>query len=442
MKPSPFFYNGRIGVVDLTLGSSYTVDFDEEMIRKNLLGASVNAWLLARYESDAIVLGTGPLTGTFAPASSLLVATFRSPVYDHLCHVPFMLRTGPEMKFAGLDFLVIRGAAERPCAVHIGRGSVTAVPLQDPSDRPVPEMMQLLRRSVPGFRTAIVTGPAADRGSPFASASVGGHGSLDRVGLAVRMAAKNLKAVLLNGIGGLPCREDHPALSMETEKRLRDMGAMKTVGFVGLLKRLPDGGEVTGLLRGKIGRNRACYHCPCPCMTYAVLKKSRTEKEGLLLMDHAGFIALALKSDDALPLLRRCLELGLDPLAAGNVLGDHRPLSESMNAIEKIVSAGASIRNRDHPSASGIETRVYRVFGGGIPPLSSGRTWAERVASAMILGVCPIFIQIAGRLGRVDLLRFLSPETEEIQAVAAHLDGQVGTLLEGNIPEPGIGERV
>ena len=40
------------------------------------------------------------------------------------------------------------------------------------------------------------------------------------------MAAKNLKAVLFNGIEGLPFREDHPALSRATEKMLRDLGSL------------------------------------------------------------------------------------------------------------------------------------------------------------------------------------------------------------------------
>ncbi len=437
MKLFPFFYNGKIGVVDLTLRSSYTVDFEEEAIRKHLVGASMSAWLLTQYESDSLVFGTGPLTGSFAPASSLLVATFRSPLYDHLCHVPFMLRTGPEMKCAGLDFLVIRGATEQPCAIHIGRGSIAIVPLQETSDRPVPEIVQSLRRSAPGFRASIVTGPAADRSSPFASASIGSHGSLDRVGLAARMAAKNLKAVLFNGIGGLPHREDHPALSKTTEKLLRDSGAMKTEGFVPVLKRIADGGESAGALRGKLGRNRACYHCPCPCMTYAAFRRQGGEKEkdGFLLMDHGGWISLSRKSEDALPLLKRCLELGLDPLAAGYGLREDRPLREALNTIEALAAAGASIDEKDYPSAPGIETRLYQLFGGGIAPLFSGKAWTERVASAMILGICPVFIQIAERLNRFDLLRFLSTDTEEIKAIAARLDGQIGMLLTGKIPE-------
>jgi hypothetical protein len=439
MKLFPFFYNGRIGVVDLTLQSSYTVDFEEEALRKHLLGASLSAWLLTDYESDSLVFGTGPLTGSFAPASSLLVATFRSPRHDHLCHVPFMLRTGPEMKFAGLDFLVIRGASEKPCAIHVGRGSIALIPLQGTPDLPVPEMVQSLMRSAPGFRASIVTGPAANRGSPFASASVGIHGSLDRVGLAARMTAKNLKAVLFNGIGGLPHREDHPALYRTTEKLLRDSGAMKTGGFVPLLKRLDDGDESVPDLRGKLGRNRACYHCPCPCMSYAAFRRPEGagEKDGLLLMDPGGWISLSRKSEYALPLLKRCLELGLDPRAAGYGLRADRPLREAVHTIEALAAAGASIDEEDYPSAPGIETRLYQLFGGGIPPLSSGKTWTERVASAMILGICPIFIQTAGRLDRSDLLRFLSPDTEEIKTIAARLDGQIWMLLTGILPEHG-----
>ena len=116
------------------------------------------------------------------------------------------------------------------------------------------------------------------------------------------MAAKNLKAVLFNGIEGLPFREDHPALSKATEKMLRDSGALAAQGFVPVLKKLADGSEAAGALRGKLGRNRACYHCPCPCMTWAAPGKPGPEKEGILLMDHAGWAALSRKSEDALPL--------------------------------------------------------------------------------------------------------------------------------------------
>lgn len=425
------FYNGKIGVVDLTTLSTYTVDLAEDLCRDRIGGASLNARILSEYESDSLVLGTGPLTGSFAPASALLVATYRSTRWDHLCHVPFMLRSGPEMKFAGLDFLVIRGAAKEPCALHVGRGQLRVLPIPDSARKAIPEVLQILKHKAPMFRASIVTGPAADWNSPFASASVGGHGSLDRTGVASRMAAKNLKAVLFNGVDGLPFREDHPALAKAMEKMVQ-VSAKK--GFAPVVRQLEDGSEAAGALRGKLGRNRACYHCPTPCMTHADLKLEK-EKNGLLLMDHIGWAALSHKSETALPLLKRCLELGLDPLAAGHGLREDLPMREALNAIEKLASDGASITEEDYPSARGIDTRHYRLFGGGLPPLSTGEAWTNRVATACILGLCPLFMQIAGRIDRTDLLRFITSDAEEIKALAARLDDEVQNLLEGKIPE-------
>ena len=77
------FYNGSIGVVDLTTLSSYTLDLSADLCRDHIGGASLNARVLSEFESDSLVFGTGPLTGSFAPASALLVGTFRSPRWDH-----------------------------------------------------------------------------------------------------------------------------------------------------------------------------------------------------------------------------------------------------------------------------------------------------------------------------------------------------------------------
>ena len=250
------------------------------------------------------------------------------------------------------------------------------------------------------------------------------------------MAAKNFKAVLFSGIGGLGIREDHPALSKAMGKMLQDSGARAGKGFIPVVRKLPDGDEAARILRGKIGRHRACYHCPCPCMTYAEFKKpgGGTEKEGLLLMDHQGWASLSLKSDDALPLLQRCLELGLDPRAAGLSLREDRPLRESLTAIEKLATTGSSFDDEDYPSVPDIDARAYRILGGGIAPLASARSWVERVATAMILGVCPIFMQIARGLKRTDLLRFITGDAGEVEALGEMIDREISTLLEGRIP--------
>ena len=60
----------------------------------------------------------------------------------------------------------------------------------------------------------------------------------------------------------------------------------------------------------------------------------------------------------------------------------------------------------------------------------------------MILGICPVFMQIAGRLDRPDLLRFLSSDAEEIKVLGESINREIRMLLEGKIPESGIGDRV
>jgi hypothetical protein len=250
------------------------------------------------------------------------------------------------------------------------------------------------------------------------------------------MAAKNLKGILFNGIEGLPFREDHPALAKAMEKMIQAPGRK---GFAPIVRQLEDGAEAAGALRGTLGRNRSCYHCPTPCMTHASLK---SEKDGILLMDHVGWNALSRKSETALPLLRRCLELGLDPLAAAHALKEDLPLRQALNTIEKLAAEGAAVNDEDYPSARGIDTLHYRLFGGGLAPVSSGETWTEKVATALILGICPLFMQIAGRIDRSDLLRFIASDAEEIKSLAAMLDGEVRTLLEGKIPDSGNGSRV
>ncbi|HUH65205.1 MAG TPA: aldehyde ferredoxin oxidoreductase N-terminal domain-containing protein, partial [Syntrophales bacterium] len=199
MNPFESLYNMKVGVVDLSTASTAVVSLDGELIEKYLGGAAVNAIIIAEHQEDPLVLGTGPLTGSFAPASPLMVASFTPPVLKRICHVPFMLRTGPDMKFSGVDYLVIKGTATEQCLLHVNHGKIQILSAANIHRLPIPDAMRELRKTSPFFRSAIITGPAADRGIPFASVSIGTSGSLDKAGLASFLAAKNLKGILFGG---------------------------------------------------------------------------------------------------------------------------------------------------------------------------------------------------------------------------------------------------
>ena len=93
------FYNMKIGVVDLTASSAKVIPLDQEQVSSYLGGAAMNSAILAGYETDALVFGTGPLTGSFAPASSLMIASFASPIFKQYLPRPVNApyRTGHEI---------------------------------------------------------------------------------------------------------------------------------------------------------------------------------------------------------------------------------------------------------------------------------------------------------------------------------------------------------
>ena len=69
MNPFQTFYNMKMGVVDLSVSKAEVIPLDQEQVIRYLGGAAMNSAILEGYESDALVVGTGPLTGSFALVS-------------------------------------------------------------------------------------------------------------------------------------------------------------------------------------------------------------------------------------------------------------------------------------------------------------------------------------------------------------------------------------
>ncbi len=132
---------GKILVVDLTTRESTCVP----------TGDYSNTWLGGKGIDLALLLagrvlaggsffagkqagfGTGPLTGTLAPAASRVhVGGARSPATGGLCGSSNIGgQFGPELKYAGYDHLVIKGAASEPVVLVIDDDSVKIQPAQE-----------------------------------------------------------------------------------------------------------------------------------------------------------------------------------------------------------------------------------------------------------------------------------------------------------------------
>ena len=438
MKLFNNFYNMKVGIVDLSESSSEVAPLNNQLVAEKIGGAAVNADLFKLYKDDnPLILGVGPLTGSFAPASCLSVATFLSPRFGNLCHVPLMLRTGPEMKFSGIDFLVIKGCASSPKMLHIEKGTMNIVSAEHLAGIAVPEAVQILKKEIIQFRSIILTGPAADHGVLCASVSTGMRGSLDKAGLASLMASKNLKGIIFNGIYGFPFAEDNLKQKEIIERNLFADKGHENEGFLSVLEKIGIEDNLKVIIKKTKWRNMACYHCPSPCMssvefTWHDPRKNSRAKDNIFLSDHMGFLALVKKGGkDVFPFVESCLRSGIDQVAAAKRLPENGTLLESLNAIENMTFTPEDPEIKSEPHQIGeIPAEMHKLFGGGIPPILPGKLWVKRVCLSMILGICPIFLLLFPQISEIELLKFLATNEHDLKSLEGGFASSIQSILE------------
>lgn len=419
MSPYKCYYNHNIGLVDLAEKTFRVLPLPRGGVREYLGGATLNTYLFRTYEDDdPLVLGTGPLTGSFAPASCLLVATFRSSGDSKPVHVPLTLRTGPEMKFCRLDFLVIYGRSSSPVLLNIRNGDGKFADGAAVRGKNLTEAHRFLLQAGESS-SSLLAGRAGGLQVPRASAQVGLAGSFDKAGLALWMGQRNLEGILFQGTDGLFFGEDHADLSLELGKRIR-LKEGKSEGFRSLLKKFGWVGQGKDVFRGTKQKVMACYHCLFPCMTCLsfsnrrfVSGREKAKREFMWLTDPAGFTALREKRPmDILPLFKACREFGLDPCSVATVLGEGDPYSDALVRLENLLLEN----HREEPLVKGD---VNHAFLSGMPSLiSPGEPETEtvrkkRLAFAMILGICPLFLLLVPSVKVSDYLKFLPREKGE-----------------------------
>ena len=136
-----YAYAGKILHVDLTAEKVREEALSEERVRKFIGGRGINADLLFELtkpgidplgEENVLIFGTGALSGTFAPSSGRMTITAKGPATNLYLKSSVGGHFAPELKFAGYDYLVIRGKARRPVYLWIQDGKVT-IPRCHPS---------------------------------------------------------------------------------------------------------------------------------------------------------------------------------------------------------------------------------------------------------------------------------------------------------------------
>ncbi|MHA1957301.1 MAG: aldehyde ferredoxin oxidoreductase family protein [Candidatus Thorarchaeota archaeon] len=297
---------GKILDVDLSSGTTTVLDLDKDLAESYLGGKGFGARILFDQlplqcdplsPENIIVFATGPLTGTFAPASGRFEVCTKSPAtglwLDANCGGFF----GPELKQAGFDSIIVRGRAPNPVTLVIDDESVEIRVAPDLWGVDTLTTHQLLKNQLgKEFRVACI-GPAGEKGVRYA-AIISEHRALGRGGAGAVMGSKNFKAIAVRGTKTIKihnhslfmktCREAFNELAIHPDTG----GGRQKYGTNVILSLMEEVGihPVRNFQKGKFEgseqvdedsiadlyvRNKACYGCPIYCSKIAEVKDGK-----------------------------------------------------------------------------------------------------------------------------------------------------------------------
>lgn len=345
-------YAGCVLFVDLDPFEAHVEPLSEEAAELLLGGRGVATWLWYKHQpplvdplgpDNLLIFATGPLTGTPAPTSGRFGLVTKSPVskgiLDSYSGGPF----GQALKFAGYDFLVIRGIAPQPSILVIQDAQVRLEPAGEYWGQTVGRTEHALKETYGKQAEVIVIGPSGEWGSWLAGmcsreriAARGGSGAV--------MGSKRLKAIVASGSGGVQLHDIEGfqeglrlalrALRMSSPvARLGKNGTTNILELIDAAGALPtrnfqagqfeDAEELYGeRWRGEIwSQDVACWGCPIHCSKIA--KRQNYMLDG---PDYETIYSLGTSCgiSDKWAIVEAnhiCDEYGVDTISAGNVIG-------------------------------------------------------------------------------------------------------------------------
>ena len=292
-------YRGKYLNVDLSSGKFKEFKIKEDILRSYLGGAGLGCKLL--YDridekvnplgpENPLILMPGPFSGTMVPTGSKMSFCARSPLTGHLGYSTVGGHLGADIKFAGLDGIVVEGKAQNPSYLIIQDSEME---LRDASHiwgKDTEEAWEILKSETDEKNAGIARiGIAGENLVKYASVIVDHFRAAGRTGMGAVMGSKNLKAIVVHGTDRKVPVHDSDALTeyvkeLNADKRedptftmYSDLG---TTGFVDMASMMYgsypagyytvsdfDSYDISGTTMKEtilVGKT-ACFRCPIGC---------------------------------------------------------------------------------------------------------------------------------------------------------------------------------
>lgn len=431
-----YLSSGKILIVDLASQVVSEEELSEDLVAEKIGGAGITRHLYQEHEGgDPVIVGTGLLTGTICPSAGLGVISGKSPRTGNLVHAPVTLHTAIELKYAGYDYAVIKGAASKPLYLWIHDG---VADLEDASDvwgKDVWATTDLWRKTLgDDLIQTLVIGPAGESGSDYAQVCQNYWPTGDRFGLGRRFGEKKLKGIALRGMGLFEIADPEAFVdrSLEILQQLKGGAAAGGKGLTDILAAMGRS-DVKEWLEPIVHRHSACFNTPFASNTFVYLsedpgklEETTVDDPGVLLNDPAPIVAMkdmGLDAKAACGLMKACARHGIDPVAVVELnraagVADASAMASSFGTLSGDVPLpGAGTFSPWCP-----QQPLFADFGA-----SDGAWWERRQAVAYIFGLHPVYALMAPELSEDVLLELVNIGTE-MEMDAEALEGVISDL--------------
>jgi len=364
-------FAGRILHVNLSEQRTWTEPVDDALARDYVGGLGICIKLASDLiprgveplsPESVFVLGVGPLVGTDLPSSSRMYAVARLPASGTVGWCGAGGYTfGAQLKYAGYDHIIVSGMADKPVYINIEDARVDIRDAGAMWGLGIDDTCESVYRDLDAQAGVIAIGQAGENKSAIAMAFVDRISTLGRGGFGAVMGAKNLKAIVVQGSGGITVsdRKRFNKLSRSLLNSFREYKYLKEWQELGMLKAFPM--VSIDVYKRMKERRTACVSCPVGC------------KEVVRIPD-GPFAGLVKHTSSALNLFTPMMYGMQDPWEAVKLITDLDSYGMDMFEFFGLMGMARELAGSGVISLTPEEPEI------DLTSFSSMSAWAERIA--------------------------------------------------------------
>jgi aldehyde:ferredoxin oxidoreductase len=305
---------------------------------------------------NILIFTTGPLTGTAAPLSGRHVIVSKSPLTGTIFDSSSGGHFGKELKFAGIDALIIKGASDEPVYISIKDDNIEIHHANDIWGENVRKCTDILSNK---GRVACI-GRAGEKLIPLANVMNDYFHACGRGGLGAVMGSKKLKAIVVKGstkpgiadeVRFQKVRAEALDLIKKGSSGLSMYGTSALLNLMNHMKILPAGNfrknefkdafKVSGefIKENYDIKGHACYNCSIACKH--IIKNGAFE--GYEVPEYETLWAFGPDNNNPdiekiIKVNRLCNDYGIDTISTGSTIAAYAEImGEDIKDLEEYV---------------------------------------------------------------------------------------------------------